>query len=78
MTSSCRACLHGPPGPFETIPQVDPTGEDEDEPQYTADAIAVDDRGILFLYSRQDSSVTSPASAMAPKVLRTSFNSCSE
>ncbi|WP_439591821.1 Ig-like domain-containing protein [Microbacterium sp.] len=41
----------------ETIPQVDPTGEDEDEPQYTADAIAVDDRGILFLYSRQDSSV---------------------
>ncbi|MET0813318.1 MAG: Ig-like domain-containing protein [Microbacterium sp.] len=41
----------------ESIPQVDPSTEGEDEPGYTADAIAVDDRGMLFLYSRQDASV---------------------
>ena len=33
-----------------------PTG-DEDAPEYAADAIAVDDRGILFSYSRADQSV---------------------
>lgn len=38
--------------------QLDPfPSEDEDAPQYTADAIAVDGRGILFAYSRQDGSV---------------------
>lgn len=38
--------------------QLDPfPSEDEDAPQYTADAIAVDERGILFAYSRQDASV---------------------
>ncbi|WP_404431205.1 Ig-like domain-containing protein [Microbacterium lacus] len=39
-------------------PQIDPfAGGDEDAPQYTADAISVDDRGILFAYSREDASV---------------------
>ncbi|QIG38605.1 hypothetical protein G5T42_03135 [Microbacterium sp. 4R-513] len=38
--------------------QLDPfPSEDENAPQYTADAIAVDARGILFAYSRADSSV---------------------
>ena len=38
--------------------QIDPfPSEAEDGPQYTADAIAVDDRGILFSYSRTDGSV---------------------
>ncbi|WP_461475005.1 Ig-like domain-containing protein [Microbacterium sp. HJ5] len=38
--------------------QLDPfPSDDEDAPQYTADAIAVDDRGILFAYSREDGSV---------------------
>nr|BFF09105.1 hypothetical protein GCM10025699_04080 [Microbacterium flavescens] len=38
--------------------QLDPfPSEDEDAPQYTAEAIAVDDRGILFAYSREDGSV---------------------
>jgi hypothetical protein len=31
--------------------------EDEDVPQYTSDAIAIDARGILFSYSRADASV---------------------
>ncbi len=38
--------------------QLDPfPSDDEDAPQYEADAIAVDGRGILFAYSRQDGSV---------------------
>lgn len=38
--------------------QLDPfPSEDEDGPQYTADAIAVDDRGMLFSYSKADGSV---------------------
>jgi len=38
--------------------QLDPfPSDDEDAPQYTADAIAVDSRGILFSYSRADGSV---------------------
>ncbi len=38
--------------------QLDPfPSEDEDAPQYTADAIAVDGRGILYAYSRADASV---------------------
>jgi hypothetical protein len=38
--------------------QLDPfPSDDEDAPQYTADAIAVDERGILFAYSRADGSV---------------------
>ena len=39
--------------------QVDPfrSSDDEDAPQYTADAIAVDSRGMLFAYSRDDGSV---------------------
>ncbi|WP_171013104.1 Ig-like domain-containing protein [Microbacterium sp. 2FI] len=38
--------------------QLDPfPTEDEDAPQYAADAIAVDDRGVLFSYSRADGSV---------------------
>lgn len=38
--------------------QLDPfPSDDEDAPQYAADAIAVDDRGILFAYSREDGSV---------------------
>ena len=38
--------------------QLDPfPSDDEDAPQYTADAIAVDDRGILFSYSSADESV---------------------
>lgn len=38
--------------------QLDPfPSDDEDAPQYTADAIAVDERGILFAYSREDASV---------------------
>ncbi|MDN3496140.1 Ig-like domain-containing protein [Planococcus sp. APC 4015] len=37
--------------------QLDPFAEGEDSPQYTADAIAVDTRGILFAYSRADGAV---------------------
>ncbi|HKP09045.1 MAG TPA: Ig-like domain-containing protein [Microbacterium sp.] len=39
--------------------QLDPfrSDGDEDTPQYTADAIAVDRRGMLFAYSRADGSV---------------------
>ena len=38
--------------------QLDPfPSSDENAPDYTADAIAVDDRGILFSYSRADGSV---------------------
>ena len=38
--------------------QLDPfPSDDEDAPQYTADAIAVDERGMLFSYSRADGSV---------------------
>ncbi|MET0828964.1 MAG: Ig-like domain-containing protein, partial [Microbacterium sp.] len=38
--------------------QLDPfPSDDEDAPQYTADAIAIDERGILFSYSRDDGSV---------------------
>ncbi|WP_243075601.1 Ig-like domain-containing protein [Microbacterium sp. SS28] len=38
--------------------QIDPFPSDaEDAPQYTADAIAVDPRGLLFSYSRADASV---------------------
>ncbi|MET0907875.1 MAG: Ig-like domain-containing protein, partial [Ilumatobacteraceae bacterium] len=38
--------------------QLDPfPSDDEDAPQYTADAIAVDDRGMLFSYSSADESV---------------------
>ncbi|GAA2002218.1 Ig-like domain-containing protein [Microbacterium ulmi] len=38
--------------------QLDPfPSDDEDAPQYTADAIAVDARGMLFAYSRADKSV---------------------
>ncbi len=38
--------------------QLDPfPSGDEDSPEYTADAIAVDERGILFSYSRADGSV---------------------
>ncbi|WP_194409421.1 Ig-like domain-containing protein [Microbacterium cremeum] len=41
-----------------TPPQLDPfPSRDEDAPQYTADAIAVDERGVLFAYSRADRSV---------------------
>ena len=40
------------------VTQLDPfAAADEDAPDYTADAIAVDDRGILFSYSRADGSV---------------------
>jgi hypothetical protein len=39
-------------------PQLDPfPSDDEDAPQYAADAIAVDARGVLFAYSREDASV---------------------
>ena len=42
----------------EQVPQVDPFPDaDEDAPQYTADAIAVDESGMLFAYSRADASV---------------------
>lgn len=47
--------------------QLDPFDEGEDSPQYTAEAIAVDRRGILFAYSRADGSVLRydiPASAV--------------
>ncbi|TDN90606.1 Ig-like domain-containing protein [Microbacterium sp. BK668] len=37
--------------------QLDPFPSDDDAPQYTADAIAVDERGILFSYSAADGSV---------------------
>ncbi len=38
--------------------QLDPfPSDDEDAPQYAAEAIAVDDRGMLFSYSREDGSV---------------------
>lgn len=41
-----------------TSSQLDPFGaDDEDAPQYTAEAIAVDDRGMLFAYSGADDSV---------------------
>ncbi|MFE5407356.1 Ig-like domain-containing protein [Microbacterium sp. NPDC056569] len=41
-----------------TSSQVDPfRSDDEDTPQYTADAIAVDSRGMLFAYSGADGSV---------------------
>ncbi|MEI3846304.1 MULTISPECIES: Ig-like domain-containing protein [unclassified Microbacterium] len=41
-----------------TAVQVDPfRSGDEDAPQYTADAIAVDARGMLFAYSSDDDSV---------------------
>lgn len=41
-----------------TPPQLDPfPSDDEDAPQYAADAIAVDERGVLFAYSRADGSV---------------------
>ncbi|GAA2986345.1 hypothetical protein JOD63_002288 [Microbacterium terrae] len=40
------------------VAQLDPfPSDDEDAPQYTADAIAVDERGMLFAYSRADASV---------------------
>ncbi|MET0736538.1 MAG: Ig-like domain-containing protein [Microbacterium sp.] len=37
--------------------QLDPSAADDDGPRYTADAISVDERGILFSYSREDESV---------------------
>lgn len=38
--------------------QLDPfPSDEEDAPQYAADAIAVDERGVLFSYSRADGSV---------------------
>ncbi|MFE7843854.1 Ig-like domain-containing protein [Microbacterium sp. NPDC057407] len=38
--------------------QLDPfPSDDEDAPPYAADAIAVDERGVLFAYSREDASV---------------------
>lgn len=38
--------------------QIDPfPTEDEDAPQYAADAIAIDDSGLLYAYSRADASV---------------------
>ncbi|SIT87464.1 Ig-like domain-containing protein [Microbacterium sp. RU33B] len=38
--------------------QLDPFPSDEDDaPQYTADALAIDDRGILFAYSQDDAAV---------------------
>ena len=38
--------------------QIDPfPSDDEDAPQYSADAIAVDSRGVLFSFSRADGSV---------------------
>ncbi|GAA5034696.1 Ig-like domain-containing protein [Microbacterium fluvii] len=41
-----------------STPQVDPfASDDEDAPQYTADAIAVDSRGMLFAYSSADGAV---------------------
>ncbi|WP_341994232.1 Ig-like domain-containing protein [Microbacterium sp. LWH7-1.2] len=41
-----------------TSSQLDPFGADDDDtPQYTAEAIAVDDRGMLFAYSAADDSV---------------------
>lgn len=36
---------------------VDPPGAQDDAPRYSADAIAVDERGILFAYSAADASV---------------------
>ncbi|BDV29697.1 Ig-like domain-containing protein [Microbacterium terricola] len=43
------------PGPAQIDPFADADGEDA--PQYTADAIAVDRRGMLFAYSSADGSV---------------------
>jgi hypothetical protein len=41
-----------------TASQLDPFRDDDDDtPQYTAEAIAVDERGALFAYSRADGSV---------------------
>ncbi len=41
-----------------TATQLDPFASDDDEgPQYSADAIAIDPRGVLFSYSRADRSV---------------------
>lgn len=38
--------------------QLEPfPSDDEDAPQYTADAVAIDERGMLFAYSRADASV---------------------
>ncbi|MDW4573855.1 Ig-like domain-containing protein [Microbacterium sp. M3] len=38
--------------------QLDPfASDDEDAPQYTADALAIDERGMLFAYSRADGAV---------------------
>ena len=37
--------------------QLDPFPSDDDAPQYTSDAIALDARGMLFSYSRADGSV---------------------
>ncbi|MFB8388283.1 Ig-like domain-containing protein [Microbacterium sp. NPDC055910] len=37
--------------------QLAPFADGDDSPRYTADAIAVDERGILFAYSRADGSV---------------------
>ncbi|WP_224751980.1 Ig-like domain-containing protein [Microbacterium helvum] len=42
----------GPAGKLDPFPS-----DDENAPQYTADAIAVDARGMLFAYSRDDGSV---------------------
>ncbi|WP_237739435.1 Ig-like domain-containing protein [Microbacterium yannicii] len=42
----------------DSAAQLDPfPSDDEDAPQYSADAIAVDERGILFSYSEADGSV---------------------
>lgn len=42
----------------ESPAQLDPfPSDDEDAPQYAADAIAVDERGILYAYSRENASV---------------------
>ena len=48
-----RAPLGGSAGPARPVP----LRATRTRPQYTADAIAVDDRGILFSYSRADGSV---------------------
>jgi hypothetical protein len=42
----------GPAGKLDPFPS-----DDENAPQYTADAIAIDTRGMLFAYSRADRSV---------------------
>src|SRR5690606_36599858 len=40
-----------------TTVQLDPFAAGDDGPQYTADAIALDERGMLFAYSRDDATV---------------------